>query len=119
MTLDFEKYREEVLSSDPDTRVVGVEGLREAVELDPSVAGEVAELLGVALDEGLDRLVQEAEGVEYVDELARETVKGDEMVWKALTGLAEVAEHDLEAVKGVVDGSTVDFFIDACFDGRD
>ena len=116
MTLDFEKYREEVLSSDPVVRVAGVEALREVVELDPSVAGSVAVLLGVALDEGLDRLVQEEEGVECVDELSRETVRDDEMVWKALTGLAEVAEHDMEAVKGVVDGSTVDFFIDACFD---
>ena len=115
--MDFEEYREAVTSSDRGEKLDAVEQLIQAVKNDPGVAGDAAKVLDVALSEGLDRLVRQQDAGS-VERLPGEIVREDEVVWKALQGLVLASDIDDEAVKRVVDSSTVGFFIDACFYGR-
>ena len=108
-------YGEAVSSEDSGTRIAAVDGLRKALDVNPEVAGDTAELFDEAARIGLTSIVEKHEDIQSVEEVSSEQARRERSSWKALSGLSEAVEHDMDAVKEVVDEDTISLFLEASF----
>jgi hypothetical protein len=109
-------YEEAVTASNRETRIAAVDGLRKALDVNPKVAGDAAELLGEAACTGLHSIVEKHDDVQDVEEISGDQARRERSSCKALGGLSEAAADDMGVVEQVVDEDTINLFLEACFE---
>ncbi|QLH83828.1 hypothetical protein [Halosimplex pelagicum] len=109
-------YEKAVSSSDRETRLAAVDGLRKAFDVNSAVAGDAIDLFGDAARTGLNSIVEKHDDVESVQEISSDQARRERSCWKALAGLSEAVMHDMKTVEEVVDEDTISLFLEACFE---